>query len=141
MSSRIPVTAPPPIIHESWRDAAASIGGSFGSYWPSDPGGLSDPCEANVTAHFAHALLSRGAAVMCEIPFPRQPGDNAQSLDLLGIASDRSWFVAAEFKRLMNGGGTWGVNHDLDRLAVFTMNSAMPQEWCDAGAAEHEIEN
>ena len=104
------------IVAETLRD-------SLNAYWPADATAKNDPCEANLTIHFANAFLNKGFAVFAEVHHSfLKSTEGDRKIDLLAVSSDRHWFVAGEFKkhspRSMAKSG-----HDITRLSTFTLNA------------------
>jgi len=123
-TSTLSTTAEYQQISECLALAGASVGRSFAVYWPAH--GVNDACEANLSFHFAHVLLTRQFAVFAEAC---HPDDDVRGIDLLGIAPARDWFLAAEFKRLFAGTLSSLLN-DINRLRRFWLNAGPAVRRC-----------
>lgn len=108
-------------------EAAASIRRSLDIYWPADAEGRNDACEANLSVHLGHILLSRNFSVFAEVD---HPNDDVRGIDLLGISPGNQWFLACEFKRLYSEATLLSMLVDVDRLSRFWLNTGLKAERC-----------
>lgn len=108
------------------ENTASSLKKSFQNYWPSDIAGRNDPCEQNVTIHFANVLLQNKFSVFAEAT---HPAESIGRIDLLALASELDWFLAVEFKKIWSGTRD-ALIADLQRLDNFWLSDFEPERFC-----------